>query len=74
MKTVIFLLGYCLLQASSQTTASNVTVDSLNSTLVYTGQWVPQDNGGHEFTRDPNASVSLTFQGSFLVVDSRNRR
>jgi hypothetical protein len=46
----------------------NVTVNSEDPRLVYTGQWIDQDNGGHEFTRDPNATVSLTFLGLFRFL------
>jgi hypothetical protein len=59
-----FVLSFFLLflRIYAQVTP-NVTVDSDDPRLIYTGLWTDQDNGGHEFTRDPNATVSLTFLG-----------
>lgn len=52
--------------------ADNVTVTAGDSQLAYVGTWVDQDNGGHRYTGEQGASVSLTFQGAFtfdLLLD-----
>jgi hypothetical protein len=51
--------------------AANVTVGSRDPQIVYTGTWVDQDNGGHQFTGQHNASAAFTFQGVCLVSPRR---
>jgi hypothetical protein len=56
------VFAYLSVLAAAQT-AGNTSVTSLDPRLVYTGKWVVQDGGGHEFTGDTAASVSLIFEG-----------
>lgn len=45
--------------------AQNQTVTVRDPRITYIGDWVDQDNGGHKFTGQVGASLSLTFQGMF---------
>jgi hypothetical protein len=59
----IALFALCLCFLGLPISATNQTVGSRDSRFQYQGSWVDQDNGGHQFTRDPLASLSFTFTG-----------
>ncbi|KZP33958.1 hypothetical protein FIBSPDRAFT_772869 [Athelia psychrophila] len=42
----------------------DVTVPTADPRIVFDGTWVPQDNGGHEFTTTAGSSASLSFIGT----------
>jgi hypothetical protein len=57
-------LALVLVLSTGSTEAQNVTVLSTDARLEYHGTWIDQDNGGHKFTGEKGAYVSLTFQGA----------
>lgn len=46
--------------------AQDVTVPTGDPSIVFDGTWVPQDNGGHEFTTTTGSSASLSFIGELI--------
>ena len=59
---IFVLLAHSVLPVFAQ--ATNVT--ALDSRVKYVGEWVDQDNGGHELTTTQGSYVTFTFQGSFM--------
>ena len=43
--------------------AQTTNVTARDPRITYVGDWVDQDNGGHEFTGSVGSSFSFTFQG-----------
>ena len=43
--------------------AQSTNVTARDPRITYVGDWVDQDNGGHEFTGSVGSSFSFTFQG-----------
>jgi hypothetical protein len=58
------LLAWFLISWGLLTLGKNQTVGSRDSRIIYSGTWIDQDNGGHQFAGDLSASASFTFTGT----------
>lgn len=61
---------YWLIFNALVTVAGAESVGAADSQLSYLGTWVDQDNGGHKFTGEKGASVSLSFKGTCAIAQN----